>query len=68
MIDRFGGLCSCRSLICGSLADWLAWSGVKLEDGETVVPGGIAPVYASVARDYAVYVEPNVWFEHPMDS
>jgi hypothetical protein len=33
-----------------------------------LVPGGIAPVYASVARDHAVYVEPKVWFEHPMDQ
>jgi hypothetical protein len=60
-------ICPFAVTISGSLADWIDWSGVKLEDGENQVPGGIAPVYASVARDYAVYVEPNVWFEHPMD-
>lgn len=61
-------ICPFAVTVSGSLADWLDWSGVKLTDGENLIPGGIAPVYASVARDYAIYVEPNVWFEHPMDS
>jgi len=59
-------ICPFAVTISGSLADWQDWAGVKLADGENRVPGAIAPVYASVAYDYAVYVEANVWFEHPM--
>ncbi|WIY05659.1 Long-chain-fatty-acid--CoA ligase [Amycolatopsis mongoliensis] len=59
-------VCPFAVTLSGSFADWRAWTGVKLEDGENFVPGGIAPVYASTAYDTATYVEPNVWMDHPM--
>jgi len=59
-------VCPFAVTLAGSLADWRAWTGVKLEDGENFIPGGIAPVYASTAYDTATYVEPNVWMDHPM--
>lgn len=59
-------VCPFAVTLSGSLADWRAWTGVKLEDGENFIPGGIAPVYASTAYDTATYVEPNVWMDHPM--
>ncbi|MGV9292689.1 GNAT family N-acetyltransferase [Amycolatopsis sp. NPDC003676] len=52
--------------VTGTLAQWEQWTGVRLEDGHTVVPGGIAPVLASTEQDLGVYVEPNVWYEHPL--
>ncbi|MDQ3403351.1 MAG: Long-chain-fatty-acid--CoA ligase [Actinomycetota bacterium] len=59
-------ICPLAVTITGSLTDWHDWTGVTLADGENRVPGGIAPVYASVKHDYGVYVEANVWFEHPL--
>ena len=44
------------------------WTGVKLTEGENHIPGGIAPVYASLKYDLGTYIEPNVWMEHPMAS
>lgn len=59
-------MCPFAVTLAGSLADWRAWTGVKLRDGENFIPGGIAPVHASTAHDTATYVEPNVWMDHPM--
>ncbi|MEV6830368.1 Long-chain-fatty-acid--CoA ligase [Amycolatopsis sp. NPDC051102] len=59
-------VCPFAVTLAGSLADWHDWTGVKLQDGENVVPGAIAPVHASTEYDTATYVEPNVWMEHPM--
>lgn len=59
-------ICPFAVTISGSLEDWREWTGVKLVDGDNTFPGGIAPIVASVERDYGVYVEPNVWMEHPM--
>jgi GNAT superfamily N-acetyltransferase len=59
-------VCPFAVTLSGSLADWRAWTGVKLQEGENFIPGGIAPVYASTAYDTATYVEPNVWMDHPM--
>jgi GNAT superfamily N-acetyltransferase len=58
-------VCPFAVTISGSVADWREWTGVKLVDGDNVIPGGIAPVHASVERDSGVYVEANVWMEHP---
>ncbi|WP_406638664.1 GNAT family N-acetyltransferase [Amycolatopsis sp. WGS_07] len=52
--------------VTGTLAQWERWTGIRLGDGHTVVPGGIAPVLASTEQDLGVYVEPNVWYEHPL--
>ncbi|MFJ8914014.1 GNAT family N-acetyltransferase [Amycolatopsis sp. NPDC102389] len=58
-------VCPFAVTISGSIADWKEWSGVNLVDGDNVIPGGIAPVHADVERDLGVYVEANVWMEHP---
>ncbi len=51
--------------VAGTLAEWRAWTGLPFDrDGELVVPGALNPVHVSLAQDYAVYVEPNVWMEH----
>jgi GNAT superfamily N-acetyltransferase len=59
-------VCPSSLTVTGSLAEWHAWTGVQLADGENLIPGVIAPVVASTRHDYGVYVEPNVWFEHPL--
>ncbi|SFP51088.1 hypothetical protein SAMN05421810_102802 [Amycolatopsis arida] len=52
--------------ITGTLDRRREWTGRSLVDGENVVPGGIAPVLVSRPQGVGVYVEPNVWLEHPL--
>ena len=61
-------VCPFAVTLAGSLADWRDWTGVKLTEGENHIPGGIAPVHASLKYDLGTYIEPNVWMEHPMAS
>ncbi|MGH4032907.1 N-acetyltransferase [Actinomycetota bacterium Odt1-20B] len=58
-------VCPASMTISGSLAEWRAWTGLPLDtDGQVTVPGALTPVTVSLAHDYAVYVEPNVWVRH----
>jgi GNAT superfamily N-acetyltransferase len=51
--------------IVGTLAQWRAWTGLPFDaDGPVVVPQALVPVHCDVARDQAVYVEPNIWVHH----
>ena len=53
--------------IVGSLAEWRAWTGLPFDqDGDVEVPQALVPVHCSLAHDYAVYVEPNVWVRHDL--
>ena len=53
--------------IAGTLAEWWAWTGLPFDtDGSVVVPGALAPVLCDTTHDHAVYIEPNVWVEHPL--
>jgi len=62
---RTVGVCTHSMRIPGSLAEWEDWTGVRFESsGPHVVPGGLVPVMVDIARDEAVYVEPNVWVHH----
>ena len=66
---RAGGLVECvapcSATVQASLADWRRWTGLPFDrDGVVVVPGALAPVFVSLAQDFAVYVEPNVWVSH----
>jgi GNAT superfamily N-acetyltransferase len=55
------------TVIPGTLAQWREWTALPFDrSGETVVPGALVPVVASVEHDYAVYVEPNVWMRHAL--
>ena len=56
-------------VMAGSLAQWRGWTGLPFDtDGDVLVPGALIPVNCSVAHDYAVYVEPNVWVRHDVKS
>ncbi len=53
-------------VISGTLERWESWTGMKFPDsGEYIVPGGLCPVTIDCERDEGVYVEPNVWMQHP---
>jgi GNAT superfamily N-acetyltransferase len=66
---RAGGrivrVCPLSMTIAGTLPEWRAWTGLPFDtDGDTIVPGALAPVTVSLSRDVATYVEPNVWVRH----
>lgn len=55
--------------IGGTLAQWREWTGLPFDTaGPVLVPGALAPVHCEPERDFAVYVEPNVWVRHPLDG
>ena len=57
-----------RSMVVpGTLQEWREWTGLAFDtDGDVVVPGALAPVHCDLTHEVAVYVEPNVWVEHPV--
>ncbi|WP_031481403.1 hypothetical protein [Streptomyces bicolor] len=53
--------------VAGSLEQWRSWTGLPFDAaGDIEVPGALVPVRCEPERDYAVYVEPNVWMRHPL--
>ncbi|WP_431876792.1 Long-chain-fatty-acid--CoA ligase [Amycolatopsis sacchari] len=61
---RFVKIAPFAMTVSGTLWQWHEWTGKPLSDGPNVVEGALVPVLASVAHDFAVYVEPNVWVEY----
>jgi hypothetical protein len=63
---RIGPVCPLSMMIGGTPDQWRRWTGLPFDtDGRVVVPGALAPVLVDLAADTVVYVEPNVWVEHP---
>ena len=53
-------------VIPGSIADWTRWTSMSFStSGQIPVPGALVPVHVSLG-DHAVYIEPNVWVQHPL--
>jgi hypothetical protein len=53
--------------IVGRLAEWSLWTGMPFDrSGELLVAGALSPVMVSLEQDCAVYIEPNVWVQHPV--
>ncbi|MGI5487963.1 N-acetyltransferase [Microtetraspora malaysiensis] len=52
--------------ITGTLTQWEEWTGKPLQPGPNIVDGALVPVLASVEQNLGIYVEPNVWVEHPI--
>ncbi|HWO62195.1 MAG TPA: N-acetyltransferase [Umezawaea sp.] len=62
-------VCPVSMTITADLAQWRAWTGLPFDaTGPVLVPGGLTPVHADVERDFAVYVEPNSWVRHRLDT
>jgi hypothetical protein len=55
--------------VVGTLAQWRAWTGLAFDaSGEVDVPQALAPVRCDVTDGYAIYVEPNVWVRHGLET
>ena len=70
---RAGGqvlrVCPVSMTISAGLDRWRAWTGLPFDTtGTATVPFALTPVVVDVERDFAVYVEPNVWVRHPLSS
>lgn len=66
---RLAAPCDRSMTIPGTVAQWEAWSGLRMPgSGRYIVPGALAPVDVDVAGDEVRYVEPNQWVVHPLDG
>jgi hypothetical protein len=55
--------------ISGTVAEWAEWTGMAFpESGRYIVPTALEPVDIDVEANHGVYVEPNVWMIHPVDT
>lgn len=53
----------------GTVADWEEWTGMRfMTSGSYVVPGALNPVEIDVEKNKGIYIEPNVWMEHPLSN
>lgn len=51
------------------LDDWKQWTGVKkLRNGPQDAPDLLSQLVVDVQRNVGLYVEPNVWVEHPLSG
>ncbi len=63
------GVCPGAMRVAGGVAQWRGWTGLPFDaSGPVTVPGALNPVEVSVEHDRAVYVEPNVWVRHRLES
>jgi hypothetical protein len=63
------GPCHGSMHIHGAVAEWAEWTGMAFpESGRYIVPTALEPVEINVEADSGLYVEPNVWMIHPVDT
>jgi GNAT superfamily N-acetyltransferase len=65
---RFVKVAPLAMTITGTLPQWEQWTGKILQPGPNVIDGALVPVMASIEQNVGIYVEPNVWVEHPSAS
>ncbi len=55
--------------IVGTVGQWQDWTNQEIRSsGQTLIDGGLNPLLVSMEHNHAVYVEPNVWIRHPLNS
>ncbi len=65
---RIVKVCPLAMRIEGTIADWETWTGMKFpETNDYFIPGALQPVSMNLESDLGVYLEPNVWIDHPLD-
>jgi GNAT superfamily N-acetyltransferase len=62
-------VCHESKTIRGTRSEWEAWTGLKFpQSGEYIIPGALNPIEISVETDEGLYLEPNVWIVHEVES
>ncbi len=69
--SKIGGkllkVCDKSMYIDGSIEQWEAWTDLTFDNKlESFIPTGLVPLRIDPLNNYAYYIEPNVWFEHPL--
>ncbi|GAB3614797.1 hypothetical protein [Humibacter ginsengisoli] len=55
-------------VMTGTVAEWEQWTNMAFPaPGDYIIPGGLAPLHID-AGGAGIYVEPNIWVEHPLDE
>lgn len=70
---RSGGeivkVCHQAMRITGAFSEWHEWTGMQFpESGAYIIPSALVPVEIDLAKDEGVYLEPNVWVLHEIES
>ena len=53
--------------ICGTRAEWEAWTGIRFpQTGKYVIPGALNSMEMDMEANKGTYVEPNVWMVHEL--
>jgi hypothetical protein len=62
-------VCHESKLIHGTRAEWEQWTGIKFpQSGEYLISGALNPIEMDVENNQGIYIEPNVWIVHEVDS
>jgi GNAT superfamily N-acetyltransferase len=60
-------VCHQSKTIRGTRAEWERWTGMQFpQTGEYIISGALNPIEMNVETDEGMYIEPNVWIEHPI--
>jgi GNAT superfamily N-acetyltransferase len=53
--------------IPGTVAQWEEWTGLRFpESGAYVIPDALNPITIDIPNDSGLYIEPNIWMQHPI--
>lgn len=53
--------------IVGTVKQWEEWTGMAFpQTGDYIVPKALCPISINYEADQGVYIEPNVWMQHPL--
>jgi len=62
---KFAEITHDSTVICGSVADWEAWTQMRFpESGEYIISGGHAPLVINGENNSGRYAEPHVWYSY----
>jgi len=65
---RLLNICRSSYRLEGDLASWSRLLGMEFaRTGKYIIPGGLVPLEVDKENDWAVYLEPSVWIEHPVE-
>ncbi len=61
--------CERSGTIPGTIQEWKQWTHLDFPgSGNYVIPGALSPVSIDLENNKGIYVEPNVWVQHPLQG
>jgi GNAT superfamily N-acetyltransferase len=63
------GVAPRSTVIEGTVSEWEEWTGMSFpESGSYVIPDALVPLQIDIVADHGLYVEPNIWVLHRLNS